>query len=120
MILGTGALLAAAAVLALALGTALRRSAAAVTAVIVLIVLPYILVFAAAVPTGLAQWLMRVTPASAFAVEQSLPQYDQVNYLYSPSAGFYPLAPAAGFAVLCAYALLALGLASYLLRSRDA
>jgi hypothetical protein len=78
------------------------------------------LVIAAAVPTGVAQWLMRLSPAAAFAVDQTLPQYHQVNYLYSPSAGFYPLAPAAGFAVLLGYTLLALGLAAHRLRRRDA
>jgi ABC-type transport system involved in multi-copper enzyme maturation permease subunit len=120
VIVGTGALLAATAVLALALGTALRRSAGAVTAAIALIILPYILAIASALPTGVSEWLMRLTPAAAFAVEQTLPQYHQVNYLYTPSQGFYPLSPAAGFAVLCAYALLALGLGGYLLRTRDA
>jgi ABC-type transport system involved in multi-copper enzyme maturation permease subunit len=33
---------------------------------------------------------------------------------------FYPLEPWAGFAVLCAYTALALGLATFLLRRRDA
>ena len=49
-IVGTAALLAVAAVLALAFGAILRRSALAVTAVIVLIVLPYILAVASALP----------------------------------------------------------------------
>ena len=120
VILGTAALLALAAVLALALGTALRRSAAAVAAVILLIVLPEMLVVAVAVPTGVQQWLMRVTPAAAFAVEQTIPQYHQVNYLYAPSAGFYPLAPATGFAVLVAYTAVALWFARRRLRTRDA
>jgi ABC-type transport system involved in multi-copper enzyme maturation permease subunit len=120
VILGTAALLAAAAVLALALGTILRRSAGAVTAVIVLIVLPYVLAFVSALPAGVAEWLLRFTPAAAFAVQQTIPQYSQVNYLYTPSEGFYPLAPWAGLGVLCAYAALALGVATYLLRSRDA
>jgi len=120
VIFGTAALLALAAVLALALGTALRRSAAAVTAVILLIVLPDMLVVAIAVPTGVQQLLMRVTPAAAFAVEQTVPQYHQVNYLYAPSNGFYPLAPAAGFAVLLAYTAVALWFAAYRLRTRDA
>jgi hypothetical protein len=120
VILGTGALVALAAVLALALGTALRRSAAAVTAAIVLIVLPYVLVFAAAVPAGVSQWLMRVTPAAAFAIEQTLPSYHQVSYLYTPSEGFYPLAPGLGLAVLGVYALIAAGVAMHLLRTRDA
>jgi ABC-type transport system involved in multi-copper enzyme maturation permease subunit len=119
VIVGVGALLALAAVLALALGTALRRSAGAVTAVIGLIVLPYVLAFASALPNGVSEWLLRITPAAGFAVEQALPQYHQVNYLYAPAQGFFPLSPAAGLAVLCAYTLLALGLAGYLLRTRD-
>jgi ABC-type transport system involved in multi-copper enzyme maturation permease subunit len=120
VILGTGALIALASVLALALGTVLRRSAGAITAAIVLIVLPYMLVFASAVPAGLSQWLMRITPAAAFAVQQTLPQYHQVSYLYTPSEGFYPLAPAVGLAVLGAYTLVALLVANRLLRTRDA
>ena len=39
---------------------------------------------------------------------------------YTPAFGFYPLAPWAGFAVLCGWTALALGLATYLLRRRDA
>jgi hypothetical protein len=38
---------------------------------------------------------------------------------YVPVLGFYPLAPWAGFAVLCAWTALALGVAGYLLRRRD-
>jgi hypothetical protein len=120
VILGTATLLALGAVLALALGTVLRRSAAAVTAVILLIVLPDMLVVAVAVPTGVQQWLMRVTPAAAFAVEQTVPQYHQVNYLYAPSAGFYPLAPGIGLAVLLAYTAVALWFAAHRLGTRDA
>jgi ABC-type transport system involved in multi-copper enzyme maturation permease subunit len=119
VIVGVGALLALAAVLSLAVGTALRRSAAAVTAVIVLIVMPYVLAFASALPTGVSDWLLRLTPAAAFAVEQTLPQYHQVSYLYTPSEGFYPLAPGAGLAVLAAYTLAGLLVARHLLRTRD-
>jgi uncharacterized membrane protein len=36
------------------------------------------------------------------------------------SPDYYPLAPWAGFAVLCGYAVLAMGLAFFLLRRRDA
>ena len=120
VILGTGALVALAAVFALALGAALRRSAGAVTAAIVLILLPYILAFASALPAGPSQWLMRITPAAGFAVEQTLPQYHQVAYLYTPSEGFYPLSPGVGLAVLAAYALAALLIAHRVLRTRDA
>jgi ABC-type transport system involved in multi-copper enzyme maturation permease subunit len=120
VILGTAALMALVAVLALALGTALRRSAAAVTAAIILVVLPYVLAVASALPASVAEWLLRLTPAAAFAVQQTLPAYHQVNYLYTPAGGFYPLAPGVGLAVLFAYALAALALAHRLLRTRDA
>ena len=122
VIAGTAALLAVAAVLALAIGTALRRSAARghrrhrgrsscrtssrhrrCPA-----------------RCGAEQWLLRVTPAAAFAIQQSTPQYPQVTAGYTPTAGYFPLAPWAGFAVLCAWAALALGLAAVLLRRRDA
>jgi ABC-type transport system involved in multi-copper enzyme maturation permease subunit len=120
VIVGTAALLAVAAVLAVAIGTVLRRSAGAVTAVIVVIVLPYILGIASVLPVGAENWLLRVTPAAAFAVQQSLPAYPQVTAGYTPTAGYYPLAPWAGFAVLCAWAALGLALATVLLRRRDA
>jgi ABC-type transport system involved in multi-copper enzyme maturation permease subunit len=117
---GTAALLAVAAVFALALGTIARRSAAAVTAAIVVIVLPYILAVASVLPVTADQWLLRLTPAAAFAIQQTTPQYPQVDAVYTPPGGYFPLAPWAGFAVLCGYAALALWLAATLLRRRDA
>jgi ABC-type transport system involved in multi-copper enzyme maturation permease subunit len=120
LIAGTAALLTVAAVLALAIGTALRRSAGVVTAVIAAIVLPYILATGAVLPAGPSEWLLRLTPAAAFAIQQSTPQYPQVAANYTPTNGYFPLAPWAGLAVLCAYAALALGLAVVLLRRRDA
>jgi ABC-type transport system involved in multi-copper enzyme maturation permease subunit len=120
LVLGSAALLAVAAVLAMAVGAVLRRGAAAVAAVIVLIVLPYIFGTAAVLPTAPAQWLLRVTPAAAFAIQQSSPAYHQVIAAYTPAQGYYPLAPWAGFAVLCGYAVAVLGLAVVLLRRRDA
>jgi ABC-type transport system involved in multi-copper enzyme maturation permease subunit len=120
VIVGTAALLAVAAVLALALGTVLRRSAAAVTIVIVAIVLPYILSVGSVLPVSVLDWLLRITPAAAFAVQQAATQYPQVTALYSPGSGYFPLAPWAGLAVLCGYAALVLGLAVVLLRRRDA
>jgi ABC-type transport system involved in multi-copper enzyme maturation permease subunit len=116
---GTAALLALAAVLALAAGAMLRRSAATVTAVIVAIVLPYILAVASVLPAGVSTWLLRLIPAAAFAIQQTLPQYPQVSSAYTPANGYYPLAPWAGFAVLCGYAALALILAVVLLRKKD-
>jgi ABC-type transport system involved in multi-copper enzyme maturation permease subunit len=122
MVVGTAALVAVAAVLALAVGTILRRSAAAVTVVIVVIVLPYLLGVVSVLPAGAADWVLRITPAAAFAVQQAVPQYSQVTALYSPGGsggGYFPLAPWAGFAVLCGWAAIAAALALVLLRRRD-
>ncbi len=119
-VIGTAALLAVAAVFALALGTIMRRSAMAVTAVIVMIVLPYLLAVASVLSPGPAEWLLRVTPAAAFAVQQTLVRYPQVAAPYTPVDGYFPLAPWAGFAVLCAYTACTLALAVYLVRRRDA
>jgi ABC-type transport system involved in multi-copper enzyme maturation permease subunit len=121
VVVGTAALLAVSAVLGLAVGTLLRRSAGAVTAVIVGIVLPYLLATVPGIlPVGAEQWLLRVTPAAGFAVQQTLTQYPQVQTVYTPGTGYFPLAPWAGFAVLCAWAAAALVLALFLLRRRDA
>ncbi len=120
LVLGSAAMLAVAAILAMAVGAVLRRGAPAAAAVIVLIVLPYILGTAGVLPTAPAQWLLRITPAAAFAIQQSSPAYHQVLAAYIPAQGYYPLPPWAGFAVLCGYAAVVLGLATVLLRRRDA
>jgi ABC-type transport system involved in multi-copper enzyme maturation permease subunit len=121
MIVGTALLLAVAAVLALAIGTILRRSATAIATVIVVIFIPYLFAIVPnLLPLSAEDWLLRITPAAGFAVQQAFPRYPQVTANYRPSSGFYPLAPWAGFAVECAWAVAALILASYLLRRRDA
>ncbi|HKT61109.1 MAG TPA: ABC transporter permease subunit [Gemmatimonadales bacterium] len=121
VIAGTAALLAVVTVLALAVGAMLQRGAEAVTALIVMIVVPYVLAIAAPLPDTVSEWLLRLTPAAGFAIQQSLPRYPQINdVLLTPLRDFYPLEPWAGFAVLCAYTALALGLATFLLRRRDA
>jgi regulation of enolase protein 1 (concanavalin A-like superfamily) len=117
--LGTGLLFAFGAVLALAVGMLLRRSAGTVTAVIVGIVLPYLLAVAA-LPPGPAEWLTSVTPAAAFALLQTVVEYPQVNGSYTPADGYFPLSPAGGFVVLGAYAVVAVVLAVVALRRRDA
>jgi ABC-type transport system involved in multi-copper enzyme maturation permease subunit len=119
LVAGTAALLAVAAILALAIGALLRRSATAVTAVIVVIVLPYLLAISV-LPVAAAQWLLRITPAAAFAIQQSAVRYPQVDNIYTPVDGYFPLAPWAGFAVLCAWTALALALATIQFRRRDA
>ncbi len=118
---GTAALLAVVAVLAVAVGAILRSGAAAVTVLIAGIVLPYLLAVALPVlPASAADWLLRVTPVAGFAIEQTVQRYAQVAANYAPKNGYYPLPPWAGFAVLCAWAALAFGLAVVLLRRRDA
>jgi ABC-type transport system involved in multi-copper enzyme maturation permease subunit len=118
IVAGTAALLAVAAVLALALGVLLRRGHREGPAAIVATVLPYLLAMTV-LPAGAAQWLLRVSPAAAFALQQSTPQYAMVANLYTPPNGYFPLAPWAGFAVLAAWAAVALAAAGYVLRRRD-
>ena len=121
VIVGTAVLVAVASVFALGIGVILRHGAGAVTIVMTAIILPYLLTAAFPVlPTGAADWLLRVTPAAGFAIKQVIPQYPQVTANYVPSAGYFPLTPWAGFAVLCVYAAVALALAAFLLRRRDA
>ena len=117
---GTAAVLAVVAVFALAVGTVLRRSATAVTTVVATTVLPYLLALTPFLPPPMAQWLTRFTPAAGLAVQQTLVRYPQVDTVYTPANGYYPLPPWAGFAVLCGYTAFALGLAAVLLRRRDA
>jgi hypothetical protein len=118
--LGTATLLAAVSILALSVGAIFRSSAGAVSTVIVAIVLPYLLIANPFMPSSVANWLARATPAAAFAVQQTLVQYPQVTTLYKPYDGYYPLAPWAGLAVLAGYALISLAVAAVVLRRRDA
>ena len=120
IIAGTAALVAVAAVLTLAIATIVRRSATAILIVIVTVVIPFVLSAPPGIPVGFVEWLLRITPAAAFALQQPAPQYYQVQASYIPSSGFFPLAPWTGFAVLCGWTVLALAGAVYLLRRRDA
>jgi ABC-type transport system involved in multi-copper enzyme maturation permease subunit len=119
LVAGTAALLAGTAVLALAIGSVVRRSVVGVASAIVVIVVPYLLAIGF-VPAGAAQWLLRITPAAAFAIQQSAVQYPQVDNVYAPAEGYFPLGPWTGLAVLVAWAAIALGLALFLIRRRDA
>jgi ABC-type transport system involved in multi-copper enzyme maturation permease subunit len=121
VIAGTAALTAVFAVFALSVGAVLRHGAATVTIVITAVILPYLLAAAFPVlPAVAADWLLRVTPAAGFAIRQAVPAYPQVDGSYTPFQGYFPLAPWAGFAVTCAWAALALVVAVFLLRRRDA
>ncbi|MEU9289526.1 ABC transporter permease subunit [Streptomyces sp. NPDC048275] len=117
-VVGSAALLALVAVLALAAGAILRNSAGAITVVVVLVILPQILAFA--LPLPVAHWLLKVTPAAAFAIQQGVTYYPQVQHNCLPERGCYPLDPWNGFAVLGAYVVVALALAAWRLRRRDA
>ena len=120
VIVGTAAMLALAAVFAVALGAILRRSAAAITIAVVIVVMPFLLTALNVVPAGVGDWLLRLTPAAGLAIEQSIPRYSQVTTIVSPVRGYYPLSPYAGFAVLCLWAAAALAVALVMLRRRDA
>lgn len=119
LVAGTGLLLALAAILALAVGALVRRTSAAVAGVIVLIVLPYLLAVSV-LPLGAAQWVLRFSPAAAFAIQQSAIHWAQVDNVYAPAAGYFPLSPWAGLGVLVLWTAVALGMATVALRRRDA
>jgi ABC-type transport system involved in multi-copper enzyme maturation permease subunit len=118
MVVGTAGIFALAAVLAIAAGAAIRRSAGAIAAVIGVIVVPLIL--ATLMPQTIANWLLRLTPAAAFSAQQGNQLYPQVSHVCLPYNGCYPLSPWNGFAVLAIWAVLAVGGAIYLVRTRDA
>ena len=114
VIIGTGLFLGLTVALAVALGMMLRRSALAVAAGIVLLVLPGIL------GSQSGNWLMRLTPTAAFAIQATLPRSSLVTSAYTPPNGYFPISPWAGLAVLAAYTAVALAAATWLLRHRDA
>jgi hypothetical protein len=127
VVVGTAALLALFAILALALAAMLRRRLAAIAAALAVIAVPYVVAIALVLPGSdwqwemrlvASRWLLRLTPAAGFAIRQSIPEYPHVIGPYTAGHGYYPLAPWGGFAVLCGYTALALGLAGFLLRQR--
>jgi hypothetical protein len=86
--------------------TIVRRSAAAITIVLLLLIVPQIV--ATGLPLSVAAWLDRLTPAAGFAIQETVERYDTA------------IAPWAGFGVLCAYTVVALLLAARRLNRRDA
>ena len=95
-----------AAVFSLAVATIFRRSAASITVVLLLLLVPYIL--STGLPLDVAAWVQRLTPSAGFAIQDTVRRYDTA------------ITPWAGFGVLCAYTVLALGVAAWRLRERDA
>jgi hypothetical protein len=118
--LETGLLVAGAALLALGLGALLRRGLPAVGIAVAAVVLPYLAAVIGGLPTVASEWLLRLTPAAAFTIQQVAPRYAHVLADYTPGSGYYPLPAWGGLAVMAGYAALALGLASARLRRSDA
>jgi hypothetical protein len=104
-VVGTGLVLALLAVLALALGASLRHGAAAITLVIALVVLPFVI--GPFLTLDGEAWLKRVTPVAGLAIQQTRDRFDDV------------IGPWPGMAVLAAWVALALVAAIVLLRRRD-
>ncbi|MDT0344541.1 DUF1349 domain-containing protein [Streptomyces litchfieldiae] len=117
-VIGTAAVLALIAVLALGLGALMRGTAAAITTVVVVLVLPLILI--GSLPLDLSRWLQQATPIAGFAVQQTVPRYGHVAGLCLPEEGCYPQGPATGLLTLAAYAAAVLAIAVWRVRRRDA
>jgi ABC-type transport system involved in multi-copper enzyme maturation permease subunit len=121
VIVGTGLVLALTAVGSLAVGAILRGAAGAVTVGIIVFVLPSLLGPGVIGPGASGSTLLyKVSPAAAFSVFGTLPRSPLVDYPFTLTNGYYPLAPWDGLIVLAAYTAAAAGLASYLMRRRDA
>ncbi|MEV6969867.1 hypothetical protein AB0M47_32610 [Hamadaea sp. NPDC051192] len=117
VVLGLAAVLALATVFAYGLGVVLRRAWTAAGVALALVALPYAVTVVPFLPDVAGTWLLRLTPAAGFAVQQTLTEYTQVTAHYTPANGYYPLPGWAGLAVLCAYTGVVLGIA---LRRRPA
>jgi ABC-type transport system involved in multi-copper enzyme maturation permease subunit len=105
-VVGTGLVLALLAVLALALGALLRSTAAAITLVVALVVMPVII--GPFLTLGGEAWLKRITPGAGMAIQQTRARFDDA------------IGPWPGVAVLCGWAVVALTAAAVQLRRRDA
>jgi len=120
VVIGVAALLAIVAVLAVAVATLVRRAWVAIPVMLALVVLPYVVAALPLLPDGVAEWLLRLTPAAGFAVRQTIHEYPQVLAHYAPSEGYFPLPWWAGLAVLGGYTAATLALAAARLRQRTA
>ena len=105
-VVGTALLLGLLAVFSLALGAIFRRSASAITLVILLMVIPQIVV--TALPLSIALWIGRVTPIAGLAIQQTRVRWDTAT------------TPWTGLGVFAAYTVAALAVAIWQVRRRDA
>lgn len=108
----TAAFMAGVAVVGLAFGVLLRHSAAAITITIVLVLLP--LIVGMILPGSSPKWLMYTTLAGGMATQRAKPP---TITLAEPWA---MIGPWAGIGVVAAWVAVALGLAWWQLRKRDA
>ncbi|MBY8879032.1 ABC transporter permease subunit [Streptomyces sp. PLK6-54] len=105
-VIGTAAFLALVALLSLAVGVIVRRTAAAVILLFtVLVVIPLV---AQVTSVGAGLWVGRATPIAGAAIRQTQPLFEDAT------------GPWQGFAVMAAYTAAALGAAFWLQRRRDA
>ncbi|MFC5001957.1 hypothetical protein ACFPIJ_29505 [Dactylosporangium cerinum] len=111
-IVGSGALFAGIAVLALGLGAIMRHSAAAIATTIALVIVPMFI--GTPLPLAAARWLMYLTPAGGFAMQRTLPPDPT---LAVPSSMIWPWQ---GLAAVAGYAILATVIGIRLTRKRDA
>ena len=105
---GVAVVLAFCAVLAYLIGARMHRRWPAAGVAVLLIAVPYVVTSLPLLPDPVSQWLLRITPAAAFAAKQVLVEYPQVTAHYAPSSGYFPLPWWAGLLVLGVYIALCL------------
>jgi ABC-type transport system involved in multi-copper enzyme maturation permease subunit/regulation of enolase protein 1 (concanavalin A-like superfamily) len=115
-VIGSAAYLALIAVLSLGVGAILRRSAGAIAAMLVTLMLPFILYNG--LPLTVAEWLVRTTPFAGLAIQRtSEPNVFDPDPQIEP---FQAINQWVGLGVLAAWAAAALAFAIWRLRRRDA
>lgn len=105
-VVGTAAFLALIALFSLGVAVIRRRTVGAIVFVIALVVVPQLV--APVISEDADIWMSRLTPIAGLAIQQTVDRAGQV------------IGPWQGLAVLCGYAVLALGLARWQLGRRDA
>lgn len=116
-VLGTAVTVGLLAVLGLALGVVLRRSAAAISIVVFLVVLPQLLV--AALPVGIGRTLLLFTPGAGFGLQRTTATYEQVAASCLPEDGCLAGGPWLALAAPIAWAAVGLAVALAAIRRRD-
>lgn len=109
-IVGTALFLTLLALLGLALGIVLRRTGGAITALVAVTFVPLIVAEPGSplLPENVGMWVRRIGPEAGLAIQQTRDRAD------------IAIGPWAGLGVLCAYVVVALLVAGWLLSRRDA